>query len=157
MVNDREWVGEFIGVKEDRIPISFNPSTNLEIFNQCKSHMNITLESGVEIYPSNNPPSKVSASYQLVFTIKESNLAVSEGVDLIGLRQQTQHEEEEINDYDIFLYFRVIPARLTLYKLWPESEAALNLISKSVIPNFEGSPSGVDLLLEDWKDILPPK
>jgi len=156
MVNDREWVGEFIGVKEDRIPISFNPSTNLEIFNECKSHMNITLESGVEIYPSNNPPSKVSASYQLVFTIKESNLAVSEGVDLIGLRQQTQNDERD-NDYDIFLYFRGIPARLTLNKLWPESEAALYLISKSVIPSFEGSPSGVDLLLEDWKDILPPK
>ena len=132
MVNDEGRFTDFIRPGyEKKINISFNPSTNREVLNECQSHMN------------SNPPSKVSVSYQLVFTIVDDNLTVSEAVDLIDFRQQTQDDER----YDIFLYLRGVPARLFL-DANNDLDARLYLITKSNIPGFDDDR--IPELISSW-------
>ena len=134
MSNDAEKFAEFFRPGyEKRIDISFNPSTNREVLNECQSHMN------------SNPPSKVSVSYQLVFTRVDDNSTVSEEVDLIGIRQQNPDSQW----YDIFLYVHGIPTRL-MFQAYDndDSNATLIFILPSNIPSFDDE--GIREFIASW-------
>ena len=111
--------GEFLGRPENKCPISFSPSTNQEILNQCQAHLD------------SNPPSKTSAPYHFNFTILGENTPRSEQVDLFGVDMQSTEW------YDIFLFIHGKRARVMLQTNQENSNAILFLIKDNDIPDFE--------------------
>ena len=111
--------GQFLGRPEYKFDISFSPSTNQEILNECQSHLD------------SNPPSKTSKPYQLDFSIARENQPTSKQVDLFGLDMQSTEW------YDIFFFLHGKPARVMLQTNQGNSNAILYLVKDSDIPDFE--------------------
>ena len=123
---------QFLGRPEYEFDISFSPSTNQEILNECQSYLD------------SNPPSKTSAPYQLDCTIVRENSPISKQVDLFGVDMQSP------TWYDIFFFIHGKPARMMLQTNQGNSNAKLFLVKDSDIPDFEDD--GITKFVE-WLDI----
>tara|TARA_B110000008_G_scaffold170670_1_gene170436 strand:+ start:130 stop:537 length:408 start_codon:yes stop_codon:yes gene_type:complete len=117
----RQKFSRFLGRPEYNFDISFSPSTNQEILNECQSYLN------------SNPLSKTSAPYRLDYTIVRENSPVSNRVDLFGIDLQNPDTQW----YDIFFFIHGKPARVMLQTNQGNSNAILFLVKDSDIPDFD--------------------
>tara|TARA_B110000003_G_C16340243_1_gene414496 strand:- start:5 stop:412 length:408 start_codon:yes stop_codon:yes gene_type:complete len=117
----RQKFSRFLGRPEYNFDISFSPSTNQEILNECQSYLD------------SNPLSKTSAPYRLDYTIVRENSPVSNRVDLFGIDLQNPDSQW----YDIFFFIHGKPARVMLQTNQGNSNAILFLVKDSDIPDFD--------------------
>ena len=117
----RQKFSRFLGRPEYNFDISFSPSTNQEILNECQSYLD------------SNPLSKTSAPYRLDYTIVRENSPVSNRVDLFGIDLQNPDTQW----YDIFFFIHGKPARVMLQTNQGNSNAILFLVKDSDIPDFD--------------------
>ena len=124
----RQKFSRFLGRPEYNFDISFSPSTNQEILNECQSYLD------------SNPPSKTSAPYHLDYTIVRENSPISNRVDLFGIDLQNPDSHLQNPDsqwYDIFFFIHGKPARVMLQTNQGNSNAILFLVKDSDIPDFD--------------------